>query len=148
MPAPNFLITIFGPDARARSAGQEWGACVVYLPDSSVIDHSLQGAWLRQGDNQLFAVCLADPAALVALSCHGPHQFELIGVGSGTPTVTAESIDAACREIAVQALGSPHALESGVLTAQVVGFGPGPNNDGTLISGPAAVSTDSPYIKN
>jgi hypothetical protein len=151
-PAANVFVAFFGPDARQRAAGQAWAACVIYLPTAVdgrtplMIDHPLQGAWLRIPDNQLFALCIDDIAEPVAADCHVPHRFELIGMAWGTTQATPEFIDAACRSTAIEALGSSAALDSGALTAQVVAVRPDPENEGALIVGPGAVSSVSTYL--
>src|SRR6478672_616575 len=52
-------VALIGPGARQRAAGQNWAACIVYLPISTdaaaplTIDHPLQGAWQRTEDSRL-----------------------------------------------------------------------------------------------
>ena len=151
-PAADVLVALVGPNPRQRAAGQKWAACVIFLPRSVIpevpttIDHSLRGAWLRDDDKGLFSLCLAGPTSQVATNCHWPHRFEMVGMGWGNPSASQVSIDTACRESAVQALGSSAALTGGTVTPVVVPVRPNPNNDGGLVSGPAAVTAESPYL--
>ncbi len=152
LPAANVSVALFGPDSRQRAAGQGWAACVILLPtpladDAPItLDHSLRGSWLRQQDSGLFSLCLAGPTSHVALNCNWPHGIEMIGMAWGNPAATQSSIDSACRETVVEAIGSAAALNSGTVSAVVVPVRPNPNNDGGLVSGPDAVSADSPYL--
>ena len=56
-------VAVVGPDDKQRAAGQDWAACLVYLPlsgDAAAplrIDHSLRGAWHHPVDSRLFTVC-------------------------------------------------------------------------------------------
>ena len=141
-------------DSRQQAAGQTWTACVVYLPVSTdaqapiTVDHSLQGAWTHEGDNQLFAMCLDDTASLVGANCRWPHRFEMLGMAWGNPQITDGAWDAACRQAVAQALGSSTALDRGEVTTQVVAARPDPNLNGTLITGPGAVTTAGDYLNN
>jgi len=145
-------VALIGPDGRQRAAGQSWAACMVYLPISidaaapMTIDHSLRGAWQRPEDARLFAFCVDDTATLWSVNCRWTHHFEVLGFALGTPSIPQESLAAACRQVAIEALGSPTALDRGDLATQVVPARPKPNNDGTLITGPAAITTDGGYI--
>ena len=85
-------------DSWQQTAGQTWTACVVYLPVSTdaqapiTVDHSLQGAWTHEGDNQLFAMCLDDSASLVGANCRWPHRFEVMGMQWGNPQISQERL--------------------------------------------------------
>ena len=147
-------LSMLGPDARQRAAGQNWAACMVLKPISIdaaapiALDHSLQGAWQRKADSQLFAVCLDDATSPWPANCQGPHRFEVLGLALGTAGATQESVAAACRQLVIEALGSSAALDRGDLTTQVVPSRPPSNGDGTLITGPDAVTADSEYFNN
>jgi hypothetical protein len=123
---------------------------MVYLPISTAaaapitIDHPLQGAWQRTEDSRLFAICIDDTSTLWAVNCRWTHHFEMLGIAVGTPTITQESLDAACRQVVIEALGSSTALDRRELTTQLLPARPQPNN-GTLITGPDAITTDSEY---
>ena len=151
-PSPEVLIAFIGPDSRQRAAGQDWAACVVYLPTSTdaeapiSLDHSLQGSWLRETDRRLFSLCLAEPTSHVALNCNWSHRLEMIGRGRGDPADSQVSVDQACRDAVVEALGSPAALDGGTVTPVVLAVRPNPNNDGGMVSGPGAITADSPYF--
>ena len=61
------------------------------------------------------------------------------------PTGTApDAASAACREFAVATLGSSAAFDRGDLDLQLLPIRPDPN-DGTLLTGPAAVTPDGDY---
>ena len=144
-------VALIGPGARQRAAGQNWAACIVYLPISTdaaaplTIDHPLQGAWQRTEDGRLFALCVDDTATLWPANCRWTHHFEMLGIAVGTPSIPQESLDAACREVVIEALGSSTALDRRELTTRVLPARPKPNNDGTLITGPGAITPDSEY---
>jgi hypothetical protein len=154
VPVAGVPWTLIGPDARQRAAAQNWAACMIFLPISIdattplTVDHSLQGAWQRTQDSRLFAVCVDEIATLWAVNCRWPHRFEQLGVSWGTPGVTQQSLEAACRQVVVQALGSPAALDRGELTSRVVAARPNPNIGGNLITGPDAITPDSEYRNN
>jgi hypothetical protein len=151
MPFAGVMVALIGPDGRQRAAGQKWAACMVYLPISIdaaapiTIDHPLQGAWQRPEDSRLFALCVDDTTTLWAVNCRWIHHFEVLGIAVGTPTTTQESLDQSCRQVVSQALGSSTALDRRELTTQVLPARPRPNNDGTFITGPDAMTTDSEY---
>jgi hypothetical protein len=151
MPFAGVMVALIGPDGRQRAAGQKWAACMVYLPISIdaaapiTIDHPLQGAWQRPEDSRLFALCVDDTTTLWAVNCRWIHHFEVLGIAVGTPTITQESLDQSCRQVVSQALGSSTALDRRELTTQVLPARPKPNNDGTFITGPDAMTTDSEY---
>ncbi len=142
--------TLLGPDARQRAAGQNWAACAVYLPTFGngeapvTVDHSLQGAWQRTADSRLFAICVDNTASPWPTTCGSPHRFEILGVAVGTPGTPQDVLDAQCRQIVVQALVSSTALDRGDLVTQVLPVRDEPS-DGTMITGPAAISADSDY---
>jgi len=150
MPFAGVMVALIGPDGRQRAAGQNWAACMVYLPISIdaaapiTIDHPLQGAWQRPEDSRLFAICVDDTTTLWAVNCRWAHHFEVLGIAVGTPSITQESLDAACRKVLIEALGSSASRDRLELTTQVVSARPRPNN-GTLITGPDAITTDSEY---
>jgi hypothetical protein len=79
------------------------------------------------------------------VNCRWTHHFEVLGIAVGTPTITQEALNAACRQVVIQALGSSTALNRRELTTQVLPARPKPNNDGTLITGPDANTPDSEY---
>ena len=149
-PFAGVMVALIGPDGRQRAAGQNWAACMVYLPISIAaatpitIDHSLQGAWQRPEDGRLFAFCVDDTTTLWEVNCRWTHHFEVLGIAVGTPVIPPESLEAACRQAVIEALGSSAALDRRELTTQVVSARPQPNN-GTLITGPDAITTDSEY---
>jgi hypothetical protein len=151
MPFAGVMVALIGPDGRQRAAGQKWAACMVYLPISIdatapiTIDHPLQGAWQRPEDSRLFALCVDNTTTLWAVNCRWTHHFEVLGIAVGTPTITQEALNAACRQVVIQALGSSTALNRRELTTQVLPARPKPNNDGTLITGPDAITPDSEY---
>ena len=149
---PEVLIAFIGPDVRGRAAGEKWAACVVYLPASIdaeapiTVDHSLRGSWLRDDDQRLFSLCLGEPTSDVALNCNWPHRLEMIGRGWGNPDDSQVSVDQACRDSVIQALGSPAAVVGGTVTPVVLAVRPNPNNDGGMVTGPGAVTAGSPYF--
>lgn len=151
-PAAWVWFAVVGPDDRQRAAGQDWSACVVYLPisvDAEIpitVDHSLRGAWQRPVDSRLFAICLDDPDTMYFASCGWPHRFELVSTSSGDPAATPESVQDACRQDAVQMLGSPAAFDRGDLTVHVVPIRFDETGPGNLITGPAAITADSEYF--
>jgi hypothetical protein len=150
-PAAQIWMLLVGPDERQRAAGQDWSACLVHLPISidaaapTTVDHSLQGAWQRPADSRLFAVCMDDPDTLFIGNCGWPHRFELVSFGAGDRTAAPESVQEACRQEAIAMLGSPAAFDRGDLTIQVIPARPDPT-DGTLITGPAAITGDDDYF--
>ena len=147
-------VSLLGPDARQRAAGQNWAACMVMVPNSIdaaapiTVDHSLKGAWQRTDDSQLFAVCVDDATSLWPANCRWPHRFEVLGLALGTVGATQESLTVACRQVVIEALGSSAALDRGELTSQVVPARAQSNGGGPLITGPAAVTGDSEYFNN
>ena len=151
-PAAQLWMLLVGPDERHRAAGQDWSACLVYLPISidaaapTTVDHSLRGAWQRPADSRLFAACLDDPDTLIIGNCGWPHRFELVSFGTGDRTAAPESVQDACRRDAIAMLGSPAAFDRGDLTIQVIPARPDPTGDGTLITGPAALTGDDDYV--
>ena len=58
------------------------------------LDHSLQGAWQRKEDNQLFALCVDDATSFWSANCQRPHRFEVLGLALGTAGATQESVAA------------------------------------------------------
>jgi hypothetical protein len=112
------------------------------------LDHSLQGAWQRKDDSQLFAFCVDDATSLWPANCRWPHRFEVLGLALGTAGATQESVAAACRQVVIEALGSSAALDREDLTTQVVPARPQSNGDGPLITGPDAITADSEYFNN
>jgi len=151
IPVAGVMVALIGPDGRQRAAGQNWAACMVYLPISTdaaaplTIDHSLEGAWQRPEDSRLFAFCVDDTATLWEVNCRWTHHFEVLGIAVGTPSIPQESLDAACRQVVIEALGSSTALDRRELTTRVLPARPKLNNDGTLITGPDAITPDSEY---
>jgi len=151
IPVAGVMVALIGPDGRQRAAGQQWAACMVYLPISIdaaapiTIDHSLQGAWQRPEDSRLFAFCIDDTTTPWPVNCRWTHHFEVLGIAVGTPGIPQESLDAACRQVVIEALGSSTALDRRDLITQVLPARPKPNNDGTLITGPDAITADSEY---
>ncbi len=151
-PAAQVWPLLVGPDERQRAAGQDWSACLVYLPISidvaapTTVDYSLQGAWQRPTDSRLFAVCMDDPDILFIGNCGSPHRFELVGFGAGDRTAAPESVQQACRRDAIAMLGSPAAFDRGDLTIQVIPARPDPTGGWVLITGPAAITGDDAYF--
>ena len=145
-------VSLLGPDSRQRAAGQNWAACTVFLPisiDASApitVDHSLQGAWQRRDDSQLFAICGDDATSLLPVGCRSPHDFEVLGLALGTAGASQDAVTAACRQVVIDALGSSTALDRGDLSTSVVPARPRPN--GELITGPDAITADSEYFNN
>ena len=146
-------VSMLGPDARQRAAGQNWAACMV-MPISIgtaapiPVDHSLKGAWQRKDDSRLFAFCVDDTTSFWPPNCRLPHRFEVLGLALGTAGVTQESVAAACRQVVIEALGSSAALDRGDLTTQVVPARQSSSGDGPLITGPDAVTAGSEYFNN
>ena len=144
-------VAVVGPDAEQRAVGQDWAACLVYLPlsgDASVplrIDHSLRGAWQRPVDSRLFTVCWEQAVPFLIGNCFAPHPFEVLGAGRLPTGTTPDAAMAACREFAVATLGSSTALDRGDLDVQLLPIRPDPTNDGNVLTGPAAVTTDGDY---
>jgi hypothetical protein len=143
---------LVGPDDRQHASGQHWAACVVVLPISAdsaaptTIDHSLHDAWNRPDDSRLFGQCL-DQVGQVATNCRSPHRFEVISRRPGDPGASPESVQDACTQDAVQALGSPAALNRGELSVLAVPAPPDPTGDG-LSTGPGAVTPGTDYVTN
>ena len=153
-PAIRMSLGMAGPDMRQRSAGQEWAACVVYIPIifaeevPITVDHPLRGSWLRQSDARLFALCIDDTSSLLPLDCGRPHHYELLSGALGTPGGTPELAEAACREAVIEALGSPAALDRGDLRTAVLPVRFAPNSDGNMITGPEAITAGGDYFSN
>jgi hypothetical protein len=151
-PAVSVWFVLVGPDDRQRAAGQDWSACVVFLPISAdaaspiTIDHSMRGAWNRPEGSRLFALCLYG-VDLVSANCLAPHQFEVISSRPGDPAASPETIQSECTRDVVAALGSPAALDRGEITVLVVPARPDPNGN-RLLTGPAAVTTETGYVNN
>ena len=61
----------------------------------NTLDHSLQGAWQRKEDSQLFAFCVDDATSFWPANCRRPHSFEVLGSAG----VTKESVAAAFRQV-------------------------------------------------
>ena len=145
-------FVLVGPDDRQRAAGQDWSACVVFLPISAdaaapiTIDHSMRGAWNRPEDSRLFAVCV-DGVDLRSANCLWPHQFEVISYSLGDPAASPESVQSECTRDVVAALGSPAALDRGEISVLVVPARPDPNGN-RLLTGTAAVTTETGYVNN
>ena len=151
-PAVSVQFVLVGPDDRQRAAGQDWSACVVFLPISAdaaspiTIDHSMRGAWNRPEDSRLFALCVYG-VDLMPANCLGPHQFEVISFRPGDPAASPESVQSQCTRDVVAALGSPAALDRGEISVLVVPARPDPNGNG-LLTGPAAVTAETGYVNN
>ena len=149
-PAVAVWFVLVGPDRRQHAAGQDWAACVVFLPVSLevsapiTVDHSLRGAWNRPEDSRLFGLCLNDVGSMDAANCMWPHRFEVMTFAPGDPAASPESEQAACTRDVVQALGSPAALNRGEVSVLVVPARPDPDRNG-LITGPAAVTAGTGY---
>lgn len=151
VPVADLWALLIGPDERQRAAGQDWSACVVHLApsesdDGVMVDHSLRGAWSRPDDAHLFSVCLVDGDSQEPISCGWRHGAEQISYAWGDPTQTPEALSAACRADAVEALGSPAALDRGDLAVSVVASRYADDGDGELITGPEAVTSDGTYF--
>ena len=144
-------VAVVGPDEQQRAVGQDWAACLVYLPlsgDAAVplrIDHSLRGAWQRPVDSRLFTVCWEQAVPFLIGNCFAPHPFEVLGAARLPAGTAPEAAAAACREFAVATLGSSAALDRGDLDAPTPTDTTRPHNDGTLLTGPAAVTPDGDY---
>lgn len=148
-PDVNVLTALIGPDERQRAAGQDWAACVVQLAPSGAgagltVDHSLRDAWSRAEDRRLMALCVTDERLLYPVDCRERHGAEQISSRSGDPAGFGESDVAACRLDAIDALGSPAALDRGDLTSLAL---PTRWDDrtGQQATGPDAVSAVQPY---
>ena len=145
-------VSLLGPDSRQRAAGQNWAACTVFLPisiDASApitVDHSLQGAWQRRDDSQLFALCGDDTTSLLAGELSVAARLRGVGLRIGHGGSLPGCRDAACRQVVIDALGSSTALDRGDLSTRVVPARGGPNGD--LITGPDAVTADGEYFNN
>ena len=78
-------VAVVGPDDQQRAVGQDWAACLVYLPlsgDASVplrIDRTLRGAWQHPVDSRLFTVCWEQAVPFLVGNCFAPHPFEVLG---------------------------------------------------------------------
>lgn len=152
-PAVSVWSVVVGPDDRQRAAGQDWSACVVFLPISTdaaapiTIDHSLRGAWDRPEDSRLFGVCLAEVDSMIPANCSWPHRFEVISLSLGDPAASPESVQSECTRDVVAALGSPAALDRGEISVLVVPARPDPTGN-KLLTGPAAVTAETGYVNN
>jgi hypothetical protein len=141
-------VAVVGPDDKQRAAGQDWAACLVYLPlsgDAAAplrIDHSLRGAWEHPVDSRLFTVCWEQAVPFLIGNCWAPHPFEVLAAARLPPGTAPEAATAACRDFAVATLGSSAALDRGDVNVQLLPVRPDPNNDATLLTGPAAVTSD------
>jgi hypothetical protein len=151
-PAVSVWYVLVGPNDRQQASGQHWTACAVALPISTdpaaptTIDHSLHDAWTRPDDSRLFGQCL-DQVGQVATNCRSPHRFEVISRRPGDPESSPLSLQDACTQDAVQALGSPTALNRGELSVLAVAAPPDPTGDG-LSTGPGAVTPGADYVTN
>jgi hypothetical protein len=151
-PAVSVWYLLVGPDDRQRASGQDWVACMVLLPISAdpaapaTIDHSLHDAWNRPDESRLFGQCL-DQVGLVAANCWWPHRFEVISRRLGDPSASPVSVQDGCTQDAVQALGSPAALNRGELSVLAIPAPPDPTGDG-LSTGPGAVTPGADYVNN
>jgi len=151
-PAVSVWFVLVGPDDRQRADGQDWSACVVFLPISAdadapiTIDHSLRGTWDRPEDSRLFALCVYG-VDLMSANCLAPHQFEVISFNLGDPAASPESVQSQCTRDVAAALGSPAALDRGEISVLVVPARPDPNGN-RLLTGPAAVTTETGYVNN
>jgi hypothetical protein len=143
-------VAVVGPDEEQRAVGQDWAACLVYLPlsgDAAVplrIDHSLRGAWRHPVDSRLFTVCWEQTVPFLLGNCWAAHPFEVLGAARLPAGTTPETATAACRKFTVATLGSPAALDRGDLDVQLLPIRPDPT-EGTLLTGPAAVTPDGDY---
>jgi len=140
---------VVGPDDKQRAAGQDWAAaCLVYLPlsgDAAAplrIDHSLREAWQHPVDSRLFTVCWEQAVPFLIGNCWAPHPFEVLAAARLPAGTAPEAATSACREFAVATLGSSAALDRGDLDVQLLPVRPDPDNDATLLTGPAAVTAD------
>lgn len=150
VPDVNVLTALIGPDPRQRAAGQDWAACVVQPATSGsgagmTLEHSWRDAWSRTEDRRLLALCLGDDRLLYPVDCRERHRAEQISSWSGDPAGINEPVVDACRQDAVDALGSPAALDRGDLSVLAL---PTRWSDGTgeQITGPEAVSAVEPYV--
>ncbi len=152
IPVSDVWFVVIGPDERQRAAGQAWSACVVHLPPDGVsaaamtTDHSLRGAWDRPTDSHLFSYCLDDPDTENPVPCVWTHGAEQVSYWDGDPTVSAESGLADCRTDAIEALGSPAALDRGELAVTLVTSRYADPDGDELITGPEAVTADGDYF--
>jgi len=143
-------VAVVGPDDQQRAVGQDWAACLVYLPlsgDAAVplrIDHSVRGAWQHPVDSRLFTICWEQAVPFLLGNCFAPHPFEVLGAARLPAGTAPEAATAACREFAVATLGSSAAFDRGDLDLQLLPIRPDPN-DGTLLTGPDAVTPDGDY---
>jgi hypothetical protein len=152
-PAVSVWFVVVGPDDRQRAAGQDWSACVVFLPVSIdaaapiTVDHSLRGAWDRPEDSRLFGVCLNEVDSMIPANCLWWHRFEVISFSPGDPAASPESVQSECTRDVVAALGSPAALDRGEISVLVVPARPDPTGN-RLLTGPAAVTAETGYVNN
>ena len=127
-------VAVVGPDEEQRAVGQDWAACLVYLPlsgDAAAplrIDHSLRGAWQHPVDSRLFTVCWEQAVPFLVGNCWAAHPFEVLGAARLPAGTTPEAATAACREFTVATLGSPAALDRGDLDVQLLPIRPDPND--------------------
>ena len=145
---------MLGPDARQRAAGQNWAACMVMLPISIdaaapiTVDHSLQGAWQRTDDSQLFAICVDDATSLWPANCRSPHRLRGVGFGVGHggshPGISGGCLPAG-GDRGVRVIDRPGSRGS----HHPVSCRLAPDPMATaLITGPDAITADSEYFNN
>ena len=78
-------------------------------------------------------------------NCWAPHSFEVLAAARLPSGTAPEAATAACRAFAVATLGSSAALDRGDLDVQLLPVRPDPNNDATLLTGPASVTSDGSH---
>ena len=61
-----------------------------------------------------------DTATLWSVNCRWTHRYEMLGIAVGTPNISQESLDAACLQVVIEALGSSTALDRRELTTRVL----------------------------
>ena len=141
-------VAVVRPDNEQCAVGQDWAACLVCLPLSGTRRSRCAstilsaGAWQRPADSRLFTVCWEQTVPFLVGNCFAPHPVEVLGAARLPAGTTPDAAASACREFAVATLGSPAALDRGDIAVQLLPIRPDPTNDGTLLTGPAAVTTD------
>jgi hypothetical protein len=93
-------------------------------------------------DSRLFTVCWEETVPFLLGNCFAPHPFEVLGAARLSVGTTPEAAASACREFAVATLESSAALDRGDLGLQLLPIRPDPTDNGSLLTGPAAETTD------
>ncbi|MET3805206.1 hypothetical protein ABIB25_002206 [Nakamurella sp. UYEF19] len=127
------FLFVAGPDALQRTMGQQWIACVSYVPDpvsrrATHYDHTVRNAFRDGAPPANYASCLRTVSAgtLDLVDCSLPHPAEIFGYTFADNTVPRSALNSTCAALTRKLTGMTDPSAGGRLTsAAVAGSGGG-----------------------